>query len=696
MAEGSGEEKTSASVPVVFISYASPDAAVAGAVCGALEHAGIRCWLAPRDVMPGDFYADAIVHAIDGARAVVLVLSRHSAGSPHVLREVERASSKRHPVVSLRIDQAPLPAGLEYFLNSSQWLDSTASGVNAALPRLAQAVRRIVEPAPASEQARPEGAARPVSGLPSRAAYSRRKIWIQSRVVIVVTAVVAVGLAYVAANSVWTAKSSRGERPVAELALAARSVGLDASEKSVAVLPFVDLSEQKDQEYFAGGMADEILNLLAKIPELKVIARTSSFQFKGQGEDLHVVATKLGVAYVLEGSVRKSGDRVRVTAQLIDARTGAHRWSETFDRQFGDVLKMQDEIAAGVAVALSVALGAEDSAYPRELISPRAYDLYLRGLNAELRYDRTGFDEAIGYYRQAFELDPSFLPAAYALASAYAGQAAWSFVPPQVGFPRARNALKSALQLDAKPGGSADSRGRAHGLLAYIQVIFDWDWIGARDELRQALALAPHDAQVLNIGAELMATTGQWDEALRYSTLSLAQDPLNALSYEILGMTQYRSGQLPEAESSLRRLLELSPSYTSGHYYLACILLAQGRLEEALAELQQENPDGGRYEGLAIVYTALSRKADSDKALAQALAGDARLYAFSIAGAYSYRGELDAAVAWLDRAYQQKDAELYRLKAHPLFKKLEHDPRFQAFLRRMNLSEQPRYSIPAR
>jgi TolB-like protein len=494
----------------------------------------------------------------------------------------------------------------------------------------------------------------------------------------------------------WLVPRPGAERLNTEATSLPRSIGVTPGNKaetftppahSIAVLPFADMSEKKDQEYFADGMAEEILDLLAKVPGLTVIGRTSSFHFKGANEDLRSIGTTLNAAYVLEGSVRKSGDQVRITAQLINAKTGTHEWSETFDRQFGDVLKMQDEIAAGVAVALAITFDAAHLTYRRELTNPQAYDLYLRGRHAEFRWDKAGFEEAAAYYRQALDLDPSFVAAAYGLGHAYYDQAAWSFVAPTQGFPRARKAFESALKMDTGSDGSTNSRADAHATLAQIRVVFDWDWAGAEEELQQAMALAPHDPVVLLVGTEVMSTTGRWDDAVRYGTLSIAQDPLSAPAHEILGMTRYRSGRMPEAEVALRKTLELSPTYSWGHYYLGCILLAQGRREAALAAIQQETPDGGRDAGLAIVFAALSRKSESDSALAQAITEYADVAAYHIAGAFAFRSELDDAIAWLDRAYRQKDAELYRIKGNPLFRNLERDPRYKAFLRKMKLPE---------
>jgi TolB-like protein len=282
----------------VFISYASQDAAVAQKVCSAVEAAGFSCWIAPRNVVPGTMYADGIVHAIDDSSILVLILSEKAIASAHVGREIERAVSKRRPVVALRIDAAPLIAAFEYFLNQSQWIEG--GGSDAAIAQLVAAVGQHLAPGTATS---------PTSGIQASAGH--RKGAVGWRVWVIAAVVVAVALAGAYFLVDKTRRATTHESTASSVVI---------SDKSIAVLPFTDMSEKKDQEYFADGMAEEIIDLLVKIPGLKVISRTSSFQFKGKSEDLRSIAAQLGVAYVLQGSVRKSGERLRVTAQLINRR----------------------------------------------------------------------------------------------------------------------------------------------------------------------------------------------------------------------------------------------------------------------------------------------------------------------------------------------------------------------------------------
>jgi TolB-like protein len=321
--------KATAEPARVFISYASQDAVVATALVEALERHGVACWIAPRDVEAGALYADAIVRAIGGAKAVVLMLSESAIASSHVGKEIERASSKKRPIFALRIDAAPLTPAFEYFLSESQWVEAQAGNMEPAYAKLIGAIHKS---APTAPEIIP--AMTPSAGIASAA----RSISRRNRMLLAAGLVVAVALATLLANKFWPAKHVAAEQPTA------RNV---VSDKSIAVLPFTDMSEKKDQECFSDGLSEELIDQLAKIPELHVPARTSSFYFKGKSEDIPTIARRLMVAHVLEGSVRKSGNHMRVTAQLVRADNGYHLWSETYDRNLDDIFKVQDDITGG-------------------------------------------------------------------------------------------------------------------------------------------------------------------------------------------------------------------------------------------------------------------------------------------------------------------------------------------------------------
>jgi TolB-like protein len=640
----------------VFLSYASHDAEVAKSICQFLESHGVSCWMAPRNVPAGALYADAIVRAINEAKALVVLLSQSAVASSHVGKEVERASSKNKKIIAFRVDPAPLTPALEYFLSESQWIDVPALGMPAALTKLAEAVGQG-----SSAQPRPVSDAKADQHAGKR---TKRVAVIAAAVAIVVGVAVALGVHF------WSSNHSITQAPAA----------VAITDKSIAVLPFTDMSEKKDQEYFADGVAEEVLDRLTKVPGLRVVGRASSFQFKGKSADPAGIGAALGVAYLLEGSVRKEAGQVRVTAQLVEARMGSQRWSDHFDSGVVDVLKVQDTMAAEIARALQIAV--EVNAAPRSSIkSPEALDAYLRGLQALDRGSQEGLESAVVHFKQALSLDPRFAPAAIGLARAYVwiGTAGWQ--PKRVTFDRARDAALLAQRLDPQSP-------VAHVAMAAIHTTYDWDWTGADRELQQASALGPRDFYGAQVAAWLAAARGQWDEARQLAFEAIALDPLNADLHGTLGYVVYlRSGHLVEAEQSLRRALQIAAEYDSGHYFLGESLMLQGRYDAALAEFRREALDAGQLEGSAMVLFATKRKAESDAKLAEAIRVNGTDWPSGIVGVYAFRGEKDHAFEWLDRAYEARDEDLYMIKGDPLLKNLEDDPRYKAFLRKMNLPE---------
>ena len=635
----------------VFVSYASQDAAVANSIVENLEQHGLKCWIAPRDVKPGAQYADAIVRAINEAKAVVLVMSGSAVGSSHVGREIERAASKHRKIIAFRVDAAPLNHALEYFLSESQWIDVAQLGMPAALTKLAEA----------AGHASPE--------LPQAVPPVPRSGGVGKRAAIAAAVIVGVGIAAALGLHYWAPGRGGAQAPAVTA----------ISDKSIAVLPFTDMSEKKDQEYFADGIAEEILDLLVKVPGLKVISRTSSFQFKGKTEDLRSIGTQLGVAYVLEGSVRKSGDRLRVTAQLINSRDGTQLWSQIYDRDLSDVLKMQDEIALALVRALQIEVGASYGSVSRpELHNTEAYTVYLHGLHALDGTNQQSIEKALRDFQRAFDLDPSFADAAARIGAAYLNLGQFGYMTPAVAYEKSRQATELALKLDP-------NLANAHAALGGIHNIYG-DWAAADRELKLARALAPNDATVLFTSSLVSGSMGRSDEALKFLNASMERNPLFPGTYLILGIEQLGAGRLSEAETTLRRVLELEPTHAFVHYLLGNVLLARRQPEAALAEYSKEPVDAVRIGGSAMAYFAMGRKSDSDAALAQMVAGMTD-HPFVIAEVYAFRGETDEAFKWLDRARARKDPGLGLLLHNPAFKKLEDDARYKRFLPKVESPE---------
>jgi TolB-like protein/Tfp pilus assembly protein PilF len=449
--------------------------------------------------------------------------------------------------------------------------------------------------------------------------------------------------------------------------------------RAIAVLPFVDMSEQHDQQYFADGMAEEIMDLLATVPALKVIGRTSSFSFRDNTSDLRRIGEQLGATYIVEGSVRRSGSRVRIGAQLVDSATGTSIWSGTMDREFHDVLALQQQIASEISRALQLAAGADFLHQERQPINAEAYNYYLRGRWAIDRGD-DGVREAKTDFEQSLALDPTSVKATEGLALAYLEEVAGHLTASAVAWPAAEDAARRALALD--PGSAL-----AHALLGLGQVTYEYDWAGANQELDRALALHPHDPYALYIGAWLAFDLGRHKECIRLQEAALAIDPLNPDSLQNDAYIRYLLGDLKAAERGFKRSLEISPTYYSNHRMLGEILLKQGDPVAALAQMELEMTSG-RDLGLALAYFANGRKQEADRALARVVQDLDQYGEVNVALAYAYRNERHEAFEWLQRAVASRDINLgHRLKYDWMFDTLRSDPRYHALLKQMHYPE---------
>jgi len=444
-------------------------------------------------------------------------------------------------------------------------------------------------------------------------------------------------------------------------------------EKSIAVLPFANLSPDKEQEYFSDGISEELLNLLAKTPQLKVTARTSSFSFKGKEIGIPEIAKQLHVAHVLEGSVRKIGDQVRITTQLIHAADGFQMWSQIYDRKFDDIFKIQDEITADVVKELKVTL-LEPQPKSR-MTDPKAYAFYLQARQLARQTTAEAFQKSDALYYQALEIDPRYAPAWSELAGNFVNKLISGMVPSEEGSARGRELAEKALTID--PGCAP-----AHGKLGFI-ALYENDLAGAAKHYERALTLDPTDLTVVNDACVFLANLGRMDEALALQQAIVRRDPVNTTALFNFGAYQRFSGRYDEAIASFRTGLSLDPSQGVVRYELAIALLLKGDAASALAEAEQEPNEAYRMIGLPMVYHALGRKADSDRALAALITKYGKDAACNIGWVYAFRGEPDQAFAWLDKAVAYHDSGLAEIVAENLFDKIHRDPRWLPFLRKI-------------
>jgi serine/threonine protein kinase/tetratricopeptide (TPR) repeat protein len=458
-----------------------------------------------------------------------------------------------------------------------------------------------------------------------------------------------------------------------------------APAQSVAVLPFVNLSPDPDNEYFADGITEDVIAQLAKIRALKVISRTSVMPFKGRTQGLREIADRLQVATLLEGSVRRAGDRVRVVAQLIDAATDQHLWAETYDRDLTDIFAIQSEVALHIAAAVRAELSPDERVrIGREPTADvRAYQLYLQGRQSFIRYTPESMRAAIGHFERAIERDPRYALAHAAIAMAYTELGETGAMPPAEAFPRAKVAAERALALD-------DELGDAHCAAAFVRFVYDFDWAGAEAGFRRALELSPNSADTYDLYGRLLSSLERYDEAVAYQQraqeldpLAHRADPANAL---------LRAGRPAEALEAAQRAIALDPRYARGQSTLGWACLATGRVEEGLAALERAvalAPGETQWAAqLAQAYAQAGRVERAREILARLESQARRGYIAPNHLAYVYTGlgEHDRAIDCLEQAFEQRAGAVYGIKGSFLFAPLRGHPRFVALLRRMHLA----------
>ncbi len=449
-------------------------------------------------------------------------------------------------------------------------------------------------------------------------------------------------------------------------------------EKSIAVLPFVDMSEKKDQEYFSDGLSEELINHLSHSAGLKVIARTSAFQFKGKNEDARSIAGKLGVAHLLEGSVRKAGQDVRVTTQLIRASDGAQLWSQTYDRNLVDIFKVQDEIADRVAKALNATLAIVDAPVAQES-DVEAYNLVLEGNYYKARGTRASIETAIQLYQKAIESRPNYALAWARLASAYFNLEEAKGTPSPADNAKILSALERAIRLDPNLIWAYYTR-------AGFEMAIQWDWAAAHADHERMRALDPGNSYLLP-GAlgDMALVAGHLAAAIEHYERVVEVSPLDANALNYLGAALCAADRLAECLQYRQRLQQLHPEFGGVNNSVGLARLFLGQLPEALDAMEKEPEKDLRLAGLALVYTALGRRSESDTALQSLEAEFAANDAYEIALIHAYRGEAEAAFGWLRRCVQTHNSKIVSIKTEPLLRTLHSDPRFQALLVKLKL-----------
>jgi TolB-like protein len=655
----------------VFLSYASQDVAAAQKICEALRAAGIEVFLDQSELRGGDAWDQKIRQKIHDCALFIPMVSQHTQErlEGYFRHEWNLAIERTHhmaqqkpflvPVVvdGTRDQEAFVPDAFK----AVQW---TRLPGGETPPAFVERIKRLLSPALSPLSA--VSGVTPAIREPARASRRSKPVLLAA-----VALVVPAALAYFLTNKFWIPKHAT---PETAARADAAPTAFAPPPHSIAVLPFVNLSGDKEQEYFSDGLTEELLNSLSRISELQVAARTSSFSFQGEHPDIATVAHKLNVASVLEGSVRRSGRTIRVTAQLNNAVTGFHLWSQTFDRDLGDVLRLQSDIATAVAESLKITL-LGDVAARIELggtRNPLAFDAYLRGLRltrvATRREARLPLDE----YAEAIRLDPN-----YALAYAARSLALLDFIYQWVHLERRRQSGESA-RIDAERAiALAPGLGVAHAALGkFLQ--YSLDFPRASEESERALALAPGNATVLYEYSQHAAYMGRSNAAIEIARRGVALDPLNLLSHRALGDALYFARRYNEAIAAYQDGIAVDPGPAEPYARrgLAYYVLGSNQMARSSCEMRPDNWES--WFCLALTFERLGQRLESDAQIKRMTEFSGDAFAYQYAQIYAQRGDRDRALEWLDTATRLRDPGFRRLKTDPLMDPLRQEPRFQA------------------
>ncbi|HKW64827.1 MAG TPA: tetratricopeptide repeat protein [Candidatus Acidoferrum sp.] len=461
---------------------------------------------------------------------------------------------------------------------------------------------------------------------------------------------------------------------------------LTAPIRSLAVLPLANLSGDPEQEYFADGMTEELITDLAKIGALRVISRTSVMGYKAAHKPLPEIARELNVDAIIEGTVQRSGGRVRIAAQLIEARTDQHLWAESYERDLRDVLALQGEVASAIAGEIRVKLTPQENARMAGArpLNPEAHEAYLQGLYYWNKLTEEDIKKSIERYQRAIQLAPEYAPAYSALAFSYTLLASMEFAPSRENYTQAKKLAQKAIELD-------DSLSDAHAALGFVLCYGDWDWAAAEAQFKRANALEPNGELGHHVYAVYLGDMGRSEEAISEMKRSIESDPLSVLALVNLGWLYWQAGQPEKAIEQYRKILEMDPKSWDAHAYLGWVYELQGNHTQAIVEwrearrLSENSP--WTVAGLGHAYAAAGKSREAHEILNELKQLSKRRYVspYQVASVYAGLGEREQALLWLGKALEEHNDSLVSLKEDPDFARLRTDPRFQEILRRIGL-----------
>lgn len=670
-------KRVGARTGAVFLSYASEDAQAASRICEALRAAGVEVWFDQSELRGGDAWDQRIRREIHDCALFVPVISQHTQ---------ERLEGYFRLEWKLAVDRSHLMAAERAFLvpvvvDSTREADAFAPDAFRAVqwtrlpdggtpPDFIARVQRLLSPQPSITNrpfAAGAGVAETLRSAGQATAAPKRGLFLLAIGLVVLGAA-----AYFLVEKLWIPKPAVS---VSTVAAGGASAGFNPPPHSIAVLPFVNMSGDKDQEYFSEGLTEELLNSLTEINGLQVAGRTSAFSFQGKDADLGTIARKLNVGAILEGSVRRSGHTVRITAQLLNAVSGFHLWSKSYDRDLGDVLKLQTEIATAVAGALKITLLGNEAA-KIELggsRNPAAFDAYLRGSKAA----RSGtgaasYQGAIAAYTEAIRLDPNY-------ALAFAGRSlALSYYGGEFANGAGIKDFASRAEADARQALKlAPDLAQAHLALGRFLASTPLDYTHASQAYERALALAPGDADVLAGSGEFAVYMGRFEVGLAAIRHAVTLDPLNPRSRAMFGESLFWARRYQEANAAFAQVISLAPDFGRIYGFRGVAYYWLGDLQSARSSCEANPDHWASMWCLALTYERLGRHADAQAEMTKLQTTFADNSAYQCASIYAAWGDRAKALEWLDRAVRLPDAGLVFMKIDALMDPLRSDARFQ-------------------
>ena len=653
----------------VFLSHAREDAAASQKIAEALRAVQVEVWFDMNELRGGDVWDQKIRRQIRECALFIAVISAATQvrAEGYFRREWKMAVDRTQDMAE---DQAFI---VPVLIDATSEADArvpeqffkaqiTRLVEGQTTPEFVAQIQRLLQPGGALRTATRSIPSEPRAVAPPAV---RRSLAAQ------VAGVAGLALLLAVGGYLWATRHAASTTP-AETAAALPASAPDP--KSIAVLPFLDMSLGKDQEYMSDGIAEELLNLLIKIPGLRVTSRSSSFSFKGKDLDIPEIARRLHVAHVLEGSVRKSGNRLRIDAQLIDATSDTNVWSETYQRSVDDIFAVQDEIAAAVVGELKVTLL---SAAPKsKVVDTKAYALFLQARPLARLHSAAGYEQSNALYKAALDIDASYAPAWDGLAYNYRRQANNGMRPREEGYALAREALGKALAIDPDYAPSIAALGR-------IALDHDGDLAAAARHLERALALTPSDPDTVYTAARVAEGLGRLRQSMPLDEYALRHDPLNPTLQNIVGIDYRYAGRLDDSIEAFRKVLVLSPGNVSAHYRMGEALLQKGDYTAALAAIRDEPNEAWRMIGLPMAYHGLGEQTKFDAALAELIDKHGRDWGGSVASVLAFSGYPDRAFEWLEKAAASHDPSLATITVETLFVNLHGDPRWLPFLRKL-------------